>query len=122
VLPEEVRQFYEAIAEARAESGGSFEGFTAAYQVTFALGSSRREAQALQRAYIDDYYPGFRDVVDLDDWGPVGTPDDLIAWISAFAEAGVSCFICRFAALDQVGQVEWFAREVLPQVRTPSKP
>jgi alkanesulfonate monooxygenase SsuD/methylene tetrahydromethanopterin reductase-like flavin-dependent oxidoreductase (luciferase family) len=115
--PEEVTQFVEAIAEAREEAGDSLEGFTVAYQVTFALGESRREASASQRAYIDAYYPGFSDAVALEDWGPVGTPDDLAAWIATFAEAGVGCFICRFAALDQIGQVEWFARDVLPVVR-----
>jgi alkanesulfonate monooxygenase SsuD/methylene tetrahydromethanopterin reductase-like flavin-dependent oxidoreductase (luciferase family) len=115
--PEEVTQFVEAIAKARAEAGASLEGFAVAYQVTFALGASREEARASQRDYIDAYYPGFRDAVTLEDWGPVGTPDDLTAWIATFAEAGVSFFICRFAALDQVGQVEWFARDVLPALR-----
>jgi alkanesulfonate monooxygenase SsuD/methylene tetrahydromethanopterin reductase-like flavin-dependent oxidoreductase (luciferase family) len=115
--PEEVTQFVEAVADARAEAGLSVEGFTVAYQVTFALGATREEAQASQRAYIDAYYPGFRDAVALDDWGPVGTPDDLSNWMVAFARAGVGCFICRFAALDQVSQVEWFARDVLPAVR-----
>ncbi|MDA8316895.1 MAG: hypothetical protein M0010_17235 [Actinomycetota bacterium] len=34
-----------------------------------------------------------------------------------FSDAGVTSFICRFAALDQPGQVERFASEVLPVVR-----
>lgn len=116
--PEEVTQFVEAIAEARAEVGSSPEGFTIAYQVTFALGASRDEAYASQRAYIDAYYPGFRDAVVLEDWGPAGTPENVAEWISTFADAGVGSFICRFAALDQIGQVEWFARDVLPAVRS----
>ena len=32
-----------------------------------------------------------------------------------FAEAGVDHFICRFGAIDQFGQVERFAREILPR-------
>ena len=32
-----------------------------------------------------------------------------------FAEAGVDHFICRFGAIDQFGQVERFASDVLPE-------
>ena len=35
--------------------------------------------------------------------------------VRTFAEAGVDHFICRFGALDQFGQVERFAQDVLPQ-------
>jgi alkanesulfonate monooxygenase SsuD/methylene tetrahydromethanopterin reductase-like flavin-dependent oxidoreductase (luciferase family) len=51
----------------------------------------------------------------LGEWGPVGTPDDIAEWIQTFADAGVDYFICRFGALDQFGQVERFAKEVLPR-------
>jgi alkanesulfonate monooxygenase SsuD/methylene tetrahydromethanopterin reductase-like flavin-dependent oxidoreductase (luciferase family) len=60
------------------------------------------------------YYPELSKATDLSDWGPVGTPDDIIAWIQDFAARGVSHFICRFGDLDQFDQVERFSREVLP--------
>ena len=47
--------------------------------------------------------------MDLSNWGPVGTPEQIAEWIRTFAEAGVDHFICRFGALDQFGQVERFA-------------
>ncbi len=53
--------------------------------------------------------------MDLSNWGPVGTPDQIAEWIRTFAEAGVDHFICRFGAIDQFGQVERFADEVLPE-------
>ena len=45
--------------------------------------------------------------------------DDLLIDASnqAFAAAGVDHFICRFGSLDQFGQVERFARDVLPALR-----
>ena len=52
--------------------------------------------------------------MDLCNWGPVGTPEQIAEWLRTFADAGVDHFICRFGALDQFGQVERFAREVLP--------
>ena len=55
--------------------------------------------------------------MDLSNWGPVGTPEQIIAWFRTFAAAGVDHFICRFGSLDQFGQVERFARDVLPVLR-----
>ena len=54
--------------------------------------------------------------MDLSNWGPVGTPDQIAEWIRTFAEAGVDHFICRFGAIDQFAQVERFAKEVLPAI------
>ena len=46
-------------------------------------------------------------------------PSHLFATIrSWFATAGVEHFICRFGSLDQFGQVERFARDVLPALRS----
>jgi alkanesulfonate monooxygenase SsuD/methylene tetrahydromethanopterin reductase-like flavin-dependent oxidoreductase (luciferase family) len=52
--------------------------------------------------------------MDLSNWGPVGTPEQIADWIRTFADAGVRHFICRFGAIDQFGQVQRFANEVLP--------
>lgn len=116
--PEETRAFVEAIGEARSEAGRSLDGFAVAYQVTIALGNSREEALASQRAYIDAYYPGFSDAVDLADWGPAGSADDVVEWFQTFAEAGVTAFVSRFASLDQAGQLEHFASSALPRIRS----
>jgi alkanesulfonate monooxygenase SsuD/methylene tetrahydromethanopterin reductase-like flavin-dependent oxidoreductase (luciferase family) len=105
--PEEVEQFASALAK---ETDRSLE---LAYQVTMTLGDTDAEAKACQRAYIDAYYPGFADTVDLGDWGPAGTAGTVAAWLEEFEAAGVTTSICRFAALDQVDQVERFAAEVM---------
>jgi alkanesulfonate monooxygenase SsuD/methylene tetrahydromethanopterin reductase-like flavin-dependent oxidoreductase (luciferase family) len=110
--PEEVERFLEQVATLR-----SLDGFDVAYQVTTTLAETREAALDEQRRYIDAYYPGFSDSVDLADWGPTGTADDVAAWMRRFAAAGVTAFVCRFAALDQHAQVERFARDVLPAVR-----
>ena len=115
--PDEVESFVAAIREAREEAGRATERFTVAYQVTIALGDERNAALAAQRAYIDAYYPGFNEAVDLADWGPAGTADDVLDWIQSFAAAGVDTFVCRFASLDQHDQVERFADGVLPVLR-----
>lgn len=115
--PEEVEGFVAEIATARAEEGVGMDGFSVAYQVTIALGETKEDARRSQREYIDAYYPGFSDAVELADWGPAGTADEVVGWIREFAAMGVTAFVCRFASLDQPGQLERMARDVMPAVR-----
>ncbi len=112
--PEEIREQREQILAAVAEAGRDPAGYTMSYQVTMNIGDSREAAEASIGEYIRQYYPELSKAMDLGEWGPVGTPDDIIQWIRDFADAGMDYFICRFGALDQFGQVERFAREVLP--------
>lgn len=88
--------------------------YAMSYQVTMNIADTRDEAERSIGAYIGQYYPELSKAMDLGEWGPVGTPDDIIAWLRTFADAGVDYFICRFGSLDQFGQVERFAKDVLP--------
>jgi alkanesulfonate monooxygenase SsuD/methylene tetrahydromethanopterin reductase-like flavin-dependent oxidoreductase (luciferase family) len=112
--PEELVDQLRAIEEYAERDGGDFGRLTIAYQVTMNIGDSEAEARTAFGDYISKYYPELSQAMDLSNWGPVGTPDDIAAWLRTFAEAGVRHFICRFGAIDQFGQVERFAKEVLP--------
>jgi alkanesulfonate monooxygenase SsuD/methylene tetrahydromethanopterin reductase-like flavin-dependent oxidoreductase (luciferase family) len=112
--PEELEDQLRAIEEYADRDGADFSRLTIAYQVTMNIGDSEAEARTAFGDYISKYYPELSQAMDLSNWGPVGTPDDIAAWLRRFAEAGVRHFICRFGAIDQFGQVERFAKEVLP--------
>jgi alkanesulfonate monooxygenase SsuD/methylene tetrahydromethanopterin reductase-like flavin-dependent oxidoreductase (luciferase family) len=112
--PEELEEQLRVIEEYADRDGSDFSRLTIAYQVTMNIGDSEAEARAAFGDYISKYYPELSQAMDLSNWGPVGTPDDIAAWLRRFAEAGVRHFICRFGAIDQFGQVERFAKEVLP--------
>lgn len=112
--PEELEEQLRAVEEYADRDGADFSRLTIAYQVTMNIGDSEAEARAAFGDYISKYYPELSQAMDLSNWGPVGTPDDIAAWLRRFAEAGVRHFICRFGAIDQFGQVERFAKEVLP--------
>ena len=112
--PEELVEQLGAIEAYADREGADFGRLTIAYQVTMNIGDSEAEARTAFGDYISKYYPELSQAMDLSNWGPVGTPDDIAAWLRAFAEAGVRHFICRFGAIDQFGQVERFAKEVLP--------
>lgn len=112
--PEELEEQLRAIEEYADRDGADFSRLVIAYQVTMNIGDSEAEAREAFGDYISKYYPELSQAMDLSNWGPVGTPDDIAAWLRRFAEAGVRHFICRFGAIDQFGQVERFAKEVLP--------
>ncbi len=123
--PEELERQLELLVETAAELGTDLTGFEVVYQVTMTLAETRGAAQAMQADYIRSYYPELQGRLELVDWGPVGTPDDVIAWLRRFATAGTTTFICRFGAVDQPGQVRLFSERVLPAFAgedTPSEP
>jgi alkanesulfonate monooxygenase SsuD/methylene tetrahydromethanopterin reductase-like flavin-dependent oxidoreductase (luciferase family) len=112
--PDEFAQQLAQVHDAIAETGRSRDEYVMSYQVTMNIDDTREEAHAGINSYISQYYPELSKAMDLLEWGPIGTPDDIIAWMREFHAAGVDYFICRFGSLDQFGQVERFARDVLP--------
>ncbi len=113
----EVREQIAVLEHAAAAADRTLDDFTVSYQVTMNIADSASEAEAAIGDYISQYYPELSQSVDLGNWGPVGTPDDIIRWFEEFSAAGVDHFICRFGDLDQFGQVEKFTKYVLPVVR-----
>jgi alkanesulfonate monooxygenase SsuD/methylene tetrahydromethanopterin reductase-like flavin-dependent oxidoreductase (luciferase family) len=116
--PEELTEQIGYLNEAAARHGRNFDDYTVAYQVTMNIGDSQQEARQAFGDYISKYYPELSRAMDLSNWGPVGTPDDIVAWLREFHSRGVTHFICRFGAIDQFGQVQRFAEEVLPAFQT----
>ncbi|MCC6224248.1 MAG: LLM class flavin-dependent oxidoreductase [Thermoleophilia bacterium] len=112
--PEELAEQLAVLADVAAAHGKDWGDYTVSYQVTMNIGDSEEEARRAFDQYISMYYPELSRAMDLSNWGPVGTPEQIAEWLAAFANAGVQHFICRFGAIDQFGQVERFAREVLP--------
>jgi alkanesulfonate monooxygenase SsuD/methylene tetrahydromethanopterin reductase-like flavin-dependent oxidoreductase (luciferase family) len=113
--PEELVEQLQWIREAAERHGADFDRLVISYQVTMNIGDSEEGARGAFDDYISRYYPELSKAMDLSNWGPVGTPEQIAQWIRAFADAGVDHFICRFGAIDQFDQVERFASDVLPQ-------
>jgi alkanesulfonate monooxygenase SsuD/methylene tetrahydromethanopterin reductase-like flavin-dependent oxidoreductase (luciferase family) len=112
--PEELVEQLAAIERYADEHEADFSRLVISYQVTMNIGESEEEARSAFDDYISKYYPELSKAMDLSNWGPVGTPEQIAEWIRTFAGAGVDHFICRFGAIDQFAQVERFAGEVLP--------
>lgn len=112
--PEELVEQLGAIERYAERDDRDFSRLVISYQVTMNIGDSEEEARNAFDQYISKYYPELSQAMDLSNWGPVGTPDQIAAWIRTFADAGVDHFICRFGAIDQHAQVDRFAKDVLP--------
>jgi alkanesulfonate monooxygenase SsuD/methylene tetrahydromethanopterin reductase-like flavin-dependent oxidoreductase (luciferase family) len=115
--PEELTEQLGYLRDVAVETGDDADRLRISYQVTLNIGDSEAGARDAFDEYISRYYPELSQAMDLSNWGPVGTPETIVEWFRAFAAAGVDHFICRFGSLDQFGQVERFAREVLPALR-----
>jgi alkanesulfonate monooxygenase SsuD/methylene tetrahydromethanopterin reductase-like flavin-dependent oxidoreductase (luciferase family) len=116
--PEELIEQLGYLRDVAAETGDDAERLIISYQVTLNIGDSEAAARSAFDGYISQYYPELSKAMDLSNWGPVGTPEQIIEWFRTFRESGVDHFICRFGSLDQFGQVERFARDVLPALRS----
>jgi len=115
--PEELVEQLGYLDDVAAETGDDASRLVISYQVTLNIGDSEDAARSAFGQYISQYYPELSKAMDLSNWGPVGTPEQIVEWFRTFAKAGVDHFICRFGSLDQFGQVERFARDVLPVLR-----
>jgi len=111
-----VEESVQAIRSAAAEAGRPADEITVAYQTTVVLADSPDAARESFAGFIAAYYPTFGERVDLGDWGPVGTPDDVAAWVRRFADAGATRILIRFGSMDPVGDLRRFARDVMPAV------
>lgn len=115
--PEELVEQLGYLRDVAAETGDDASRLVISYQVTLNIGDSEEKAREAFGQYIGQYYPELSKMTDLSNWGPVGSPEQIIEWFRTFRKAGVDHFICRFGSLDQFGQVERFAKEILPVLR-----
>jgi alkanesulfonate monooxygenase SsuD/methylene tetrahydromethanopterin reductase-like flavin-dependent oxidoreductase (luciferase family) len=116
--PDELTEQIGYLRDAASRHGRDFDDYTVSYQVTMNIGDSKEQARQDFGEYISKYYPELSRAMDLSNWGPVGTPDEIAAWLREFHDRGVTHFICRFGAIDQFGQVQRFASEVLTAFQT----
>ncbi len=80
------------ITDAIEELGHDEADYRMSYQITMNIADSREAANKSISEYINQYYPELSKVMDLDEWGSVDTPEDIIGWIKTFNDAGTHYF------------------------------
>ncbi len=99
------------------EYGRSDEVTDASLHVMVNINDDAGEAQRESIAFLEHYYgQGVISDEKLDSWLAFGSPDAVCDKIGAFIEAGCTTPILRFTSLDQRGQVDRCAREVVPEL------
>lgn len=108
VSAERVASAWETIEAAR----GSRADFAMALNIFTTIGASREEAAAAQSAHLSSAYG--LPFEKFERYSAYGTPDDLIATLTPFVEAGVTDLILNIAGPDIEGQARQLAQDVLP--------
>jgi probable F420-dependent oxidoreductase len=72
------------------------------------------QAERELRRFIESYYSIPYEVQARRNGLCAGSPEQCVAWLKAFIAAGAQTIVVRFGSPDQTGQLERFAREVLP--------
>jgi probable F420-dependent oxidoreductase len=81
---------------------------------TLNVNADGAQAERELRAFIESYYSIPYDVQATRNGLCAGSAEQCIAWLKAFVAAGAQTIVVRFGSPDQAGQLERFAREVLP--------
>jgi probable F420-dependent oxidoreductase len=76
------------------------------------------QAERELRAFIESYYGIPYEVQATRNGLCAGSAEHCIAWLKAFVAAGAQTIVVRFGSPDQAGQLERFAREVMPYVES----
>ena len=120
--PEELVEQLGYLREVAAETGDDASRLVISYQVTLNIGDSeRRGARRVRRLHHAATTRSCRRRWTSRTGARSARPSRSSTWFRTFAAAGVDHFICRFGSLDQFGQVERFAREVLPALRAEAR-
>lgn len=94
--------------------GRDLSTFEHVYYMTVHIGDDHAKAKEEAEDFLVSYY-GLNHWGDR--WGPWGTPDEIVARMREFADAGADHLVVRFAGWDQLAQWERFKNEVLPKFR-----
>jgi alkanesulfonate monooxygenase SsuD/methylene tetrahydromethanopterin reductase-like flavin-dependent oxidoreductase (luciferase family) len=112
--PQEFAEVRRAVLHLRHAEGPEMRDFAATFYMTVNLNEDEEAARAEADAWIRAYYG-----VNFwgDRWGPFGAPRRVVERAREYIAAGATDVAFRFAARDQLSQLESFAREVLPALR-----
>lgn len=101
-----------------AAEGKSVEGFPRCLYTTLNINNDVDRADKEMREFVHGYYGVSYETMAARQGYFAGRVDECTAWLNRFTAAGVQSLVIRFATPDQSGQIERFAREVMPKLRS----
>lgn len=113
---DEYRRGWDMVRRLADEEGRDWRTILPSYQMTVTVAPDRAAARREANDFLNRYY--LTSFADLDEsyWAKdaYGTPDEVIARLRAQQEAGCRLVCLRFAARDQMEQLDRFSRLVAP--------
>jgi alkanesulfonate monooxygenase SsuD/methylene tetrahydromethanopterin reductase-like flavin-dependent oxidoreductase (luciferase family) len=118
VAAEEMRLRLDLIEKYAEEAGRRLDHFEVAIHGMVNINDSKRNAYEEAKYYFNNYYtPGYPSEELLKVWLAHGPPDECARLIQEWIDMGFTTPVLRFAARDQIGQIERFIKDVLPLLR-----
>jgi probable F420-dependent oxidoreductase len=111
--PEDYRTSWTTVQEHARGFGRDPEALEAGKLVYVCVDDDKERALATLKPFISDYY-GPR--IDIAEHGVYGPPDEVVAQLRAFADAGVTTFMLGVPNLD-IGHIERIAKDVIPRLQ-----
>jgi alkanesulfonate monooxygenase SsuD/methylene tetrahydromethanopterin reductase-like flavin-dependent oxidoreductase (luciferase family) len=98
------------------EMGKAPQDFHRAIYTTLNINEDAAQAEQEMRDFIEGYYHTPFDVMARRQSVCFGNVDTCLQWLQAFMAAGAQTIVVRFGCPDQVGQLDCFAKEVMPRI------
>jgi probable F420-dependent oxidoreductase len=112
--PDTYRRCWEKIEGYAKAAGKNPADLTKVLYLTVHVGSDGQRAKAEGSQFLSNYYhkaPGEMEKLLVT---TMGNPEDCLKTIASYQALGVTTFIVRFAAKDQMGQLQLWSEQVLP--------
>jgi len=115
---EAFRQAWTQLRDMAAEAGRDVSDLGRAVYVTLDINHDASAAMARMRSFIEGYYGGAYEDLTRIHAVCAGSAETCAAWLQQFIDAGVNTLIVRFNQRDQTGQLQSFAEQVMPLLRS----
>lgn len=118
VPAEEMRLRLDLIEKYAEEAGRKLDHFEVAIHGMVNINDRKQSAYEEAKYYFNNYYaPGYPSEELLQIWLAHGPPGECARLIQEWIDMGFTTPVLRFAARDQIGQIERFIKDVLPLLR-----
>lgn len=115
---DEFRRRLDLIEEFAVEQKRDLSRFEVSIHGMVNINEDKRAAYEESKYYFDNYYtPGYPSEELLKIWLAHGAPEECARLIQGWIDMGITTPVLRFTSRNQLGQMERFARDVLPLLR-----
>ncbi|MGH7326601.1 MAG: LLM class flavin-dependent oxidoreductase [Candidatus Rokuibacteriota bacterium] len=118
LAPDEFRRQWGEISRMAREEGRDPARLGSALYHNININEDRRAALEESKEFLDTYYTSNFSPAFVEGWTVAGAPQQCVAELRAYLDAGLGHMALRLASWDQPGQLKRFLTEVAPALRS----